>query len=108
MSLIQKLYDAEEKKDLKKYNEVLSEDYVWVQHSTGKHIPRDELSTWFMSNEAPKTDSQRIIYENNEIGVAHYFISFKDGSRQAVLVVYIIKDGKIIRSETGATNMPKK
>jgi len=42
-----------------------------------------------------------------EIGVAHYFISFKDGSRQAVLVVYIIKDGKIIRSETGTTNMPK-
>ena len=60
-----------------------------------------------MSDEAPKTDNQRIIYENDEIGVAHYFISFKDGSRQAVLVVYIIKDGKIIRSETGATNMPK-
>jgi len=60
-----------------------------------------------MSDEAPKTDNQRIIYENDEIGVAHYFISFKDGSRQAVLVVYIIKDGKIIRSETGAANMPK-
>ena len=30
MSLIQKLYDAEENKDLEKYNEVLSEDYVWV------------------------------------------------------------------------------
>ena len=107
MSLIQKLYDAQEKKDLEKINEVLSEDYVWVQHSTGKHIPRDELSEWFMSDEAPKTESQRIIYENDEIGVAHYFISFKDGSRQAVLVVYIIKDGKIIRSETGTTNMPK-
>ena len=26
MSLIQKLYDAEENKDLEKYNEVLSED----------------------------------------------------------------------------------
>ena len=107
MSLIQKLYDAEEKKDLAKYNEVLSEDYVWVQHSTGKHISREELSKWFMSGDAPKTENQRIIYENDEIGVAHYFISFKDGSRQAVLVVYIIKDGKIIRSETGATNMPK-
>ena len=56
MSLIQKLYDAEENKELEKYNEVLSEDYVWVQHSTGKHIPRDELSEWFMSDEAPKTD----------------------------------------------------
>ena len=31
--------------------------------------------------------------------------TFKDGSRQAVLVVYTIKDGKITRSETGATNL---
>ena len=43
MSLIQKLYDAEEKKDLKAYNEVLSEDYVWVKHSTGEHITREQL-----------------------------------------------------------------
>ena len=105
MSLIQKLYDAQENKDLEKINEVLSEDYVWVQHSTGKHIPREELNKFFMSDEAPKTESQRIIYENNEIGVAHFFVTFKDGSRQAVLAVYIIKEGKIIRSETGATNL---
>ena len=107
MSLIQKLYDAAENKDLEKYNEVLSEDYYWLQHSTGKHVPREELSKWFMSDDAPKSEKQRIIYENDEIGVAHFFVSFKDGSRQAVLAVYIIKDGKIIRSETGATNMPK-
>ena len=105
MSLIQKLYDAQENKDLEKYNEVLSEDYYWLQHSTGKHIPREELNKFFMSDEAPKTESQRIIYENDEIGVGHFFVSFKDGSRQAVLAVYIIKDGKIIRSETGATTL---
>ena len=107
MSVIQKLIDAQDNQDLKSYNEVLSEDYYWLQHSTGKHITREELSKWFMSDEAPKTESQRIIYENDEIGVAHFFVSFKDGSRQAVLAVYIIKDGKIIRSETGATNMLK-
>jgi hypothetical protein len=107
MSLVQKLTDAQEKQDLKAYNEVLSEVYYWVRHSTGEHIPRDELSKWLISDDATKAESSRIIYENDEIGVAHYFISFKDGSRQAVLVVYIIKDGKIIRSETGATNMPK-
>ena len=60
-----------------------------------------------MSDEVPKTDNQRIIYENDEIGVAYSFVTFKDGSRQTVMAVYIIKDGKIIRSETGATNMPK-
>jgi len=108
MPVIQKLIDAQDNQDLKAYNEVLSEDYYWLRHSTGEKVPRDELSKWLISPDAPKTESSRIIYENDEIGVAHYFISFKDGSRQAVLVVYIIKDGKIIRSETGATNMPKK
>ena len=105
MSLIQKLYDAEENKDLEKFNEVLSEDYVWIRHSTGERVHRNELSKWFMSEDAPKTERQRIIYENDEIGVAHSFVTFKNGSKQAVLVVYIIKDGKIIRSETGATNI---
>ena len=108
MSVIQKLFDAQNNQDIKAYNEVVSEDYVWVKHSTGEEIPRDELSKWLISPDAPKSENTRIIYENDEIGVAHYFISFKDGSRQAVLVVYIIKDGKIIRSETGATNITKK
>ena len=108
MSVIQKLFDAQDNQDLNAYNEVVSKDYVWLKHSTGEEIPRDELSKWLISSDAPKTENARIIYENNEIGVAHFFVSFKDGSRQAVLVVYIIKDGKIIRSETGATNMPKK
>ena len=108
MSVIQKLIDAQDNQDLKTYNEVVSEDYVWVKHSTGEEIPRDELSQWLISPDAPKSENARIIYENDEIGVAHYFVSFKDGSRQAVLVVYTIKDGKIIRSETGATNITKK
>ena len=58
-----------------------------------------------MSEDAPKPENSRIIYENNEIGVGHSFVTFKDSSRQAVLVVYTIKDGKITRSETGATNL---
>ena len=107
MSLIQKLIDAQDNQELKAYNEVLSEDYYWLRHSTGEKVPKDELSKWLISPDAPKTESSRIIYENDEIGVAHSFVTFKNGSRQAVLAVYIIKDGKIIRSETGATTMLK-
>ena len=107
MSVIQKLWDAEENRDLNKFNEVMHEDFVWVKHSTGEKIGRKILSTWFMSDDAPKSENNRIIYENDEIGVAHSFVTFKDGSRQAVIVVYTIKNGRIIRSETGATDMPK-
>ena len=107
MSVIQKLYDAQEKKDLEKINEILSEDYVWVQHSTGKHVPRDEVSKFIISDEGPKTEGQRIIYENDEIGVEHSFVTFKDGNTQAVMGVFKYQDGKIISFETGATNIPK-
>ena len=107
MSVIKKLWDAEENKDLAQFNEVMSEDFVWVKHSTGEEIGRDVLATWFMSDDAPTSENNRIIYENDEIGVAHSLVTFKDGSRQAVMVVYTIKNGKIIRSETGATDMSK-
>ena len=105
MSLIKKLYEAQENKDLEKYNEVVSENYYWVRHSTGENVPRAELSKWLLTDDAPRTERYRIIYENDEIGVAHFFISFEDGSRQAVMAVYIIEDGRIIRSETGATDI---
>ncbi len=49
----------------------------------------------------------RIIYENDEIGVEHSFVTFKDGNMQAVMGVFKYQDGKIISFETGATNMPK-
>ena len=44
MSVIQKLWDAEENKDLDKFNEVISEDFVWIKHSTGEQIFRQVLA----------------------------------------------------------------
>ena len=77
MSVVQNLIDAQDNQDLKAYNEVLSEDYYWLRHSTGEKVPRDELSKWLISPDAPKTESSRIIYENDEIGVAHYLFLLK-------------------------------
>ena len=107
MSVIKKLWDAEDNKDLTQFNEVMSEDFVWVKHSTGEEIGRDVLATWFMSEDAPTSENNRIIYENDEIGVEHSFVTFKDGNTQAVMGVFKYQNGKIISFETGATNMPK-
>ena len=49
----------------------------------------------------------RIVYENNEIGIEHSFVTFSDGNIQAVMAVFKFKNGQIISLETGATNMPK-
>ena len=59
-----------------------------------------------MSDSFTRTRS-RIIYENDEIGIEHSFVTFSDGNTQAVMAVFKFQDGKIISLETGATNMPK-
>ena len=52
-----------------------------------------------------KREKVRILYENEEIGVEHSFVSFNDGNKQAVLAFVTFKDGKIHTLETGATNL---
>ena len=54
-----------------------------------------------------KRDKIRVIFENDEIGVEHAFVSFNDGNTEAVMAVFKYQDGKIISLETGATKMPK-
>ena len=48
-----------------------------------------------------------MIYENDEIGVEHAFVTFHDGNTEAVMGVFKYKDGKVISFETGATPMSK-
>ena len=49
----------------------------------------------------------RCLYENDEILVAHSVTDVPDGTREAVLEFHNLKDGKIIRTETGATLLSK-
>jgi len=45
----------------------------------------------------------RCIYENEDVLVEHSVMDFPDGTTEAVMGVHTIKDGLIIRTETGAT-----
>ena len=84
----------------------MSENFVWIKNSTCEQIGREVLTNWFLNENVPKSEKNRIIYEDKEIGVSHIFVTPIDSSKQAVLVVYTIKDGRIIRSETTTTNIP--
>ena len=55
MSVIQNPWDSEENKDLNKFNQVMTEDFVWIKHSTVQQIRREVLAKWFMSEEIPKS-----------------------------------------------------
>ena len=65
-----------------------------------------DVIKWALSDDINR-DKVRIVYENDEIGVEHSFVTFSDGNIQAVMAVFKFKDGQIISLETGATNMPK-
>ena len=58
-----------------------------------------------MKNEnKPTSENNRILYENDEIGVAHSIVHFaNDSDSEAVMSFMRFKDGKIISMETGAT-----
>ena len=50
--------------------------------------------------------NRRLIYENDEIIVSHSILKFPNGTKDATLLVRLVKDGKIIGQEAAATPMP--
>ena len=106
MSILEKYNKVFLEKDEAGMNEVLHDDFKFTMHASGKVLSKSDVMGWAMSDDIAE-DKVRIIYENDEIGVRHSFVNFKDGNSQAVMAVYMFKDGKIISMESGATNMPK-
>ena len=56
-----------------------------------------------IANEKFVQESTRCVYENEDILVTHNFMSYPDATKEAVMGVLMLKDGKIIKMETGAT-----
>ena len=106
MSILAKYNKVFQEKDEAGMNEILHDDYKFTMHSSGKVLSKSDVIAWVMSDDINR-EKVRVIYENDEIGVEHSFVTFKDGNVQAVMAVLKYKDGKVIEFETGATNMPK-
>ena len=106
MSILEKYHKVFEEKDEAGMNEIIHDDFKFTMHASGNVLSKSDVITWAMSDDITE-DKSRIVYENDEIGVHHAFVTFKDGNTQAVMAVYKYKDGKIFSLETGATNMPK-
>ena len=106
MSILAKYNSAMDNKDEAAMNEVLHDDYAFLMHKSGNVLKKADVIKWAMSGDI-KRDKTRIIYENDEIGIEHAFVTFDDGNVEAVMAVYKYKNGKITSLETGATPMPK-
>jgi len=47
----------------------------------------------------------RCVYENDDILIQHNFMSYPDETREAVMLVAMLKAGNIVNFETGATSL---
>ena len=106
MSIIEKYSGAIKNKDKSTMNDLLHDDFKFTMHKSGNTLGKSDIIKWAMSGDI-KQDKSRVVYENDEVGVHHAFVTFDDGNVEAVMAVYRYKDGKIISLETGATPMPK-
>ena len=106
MSILDKYSAALKNKDEAVMNELLHDDFKFTMHKSGTVLTKSDVIKWAMSGDINQ-DKVRIVYENDEVGIHHAFVTFNDGNVEAVMAVYKYDNGKIVSLETGATPMPK-
>lgn len=106
MSLFDKISKATEDRNANGFAEMMADDFVFVRHQNGTEMNKAEtvamLDNMFSASSA-NMGQRRRIYENDDILVEHSINDYPDGTREAVIAVYMLEDGKVTRLETGAT-----
>ena len=106
MPIYNPLMTAVNAKDIDKVMALYADDYAFVRHQTNSTMSKVDMRAQFeymMASDKFKISAERCLYENEEVLVIHQFIDFPDGSREALLMMHTLRNGKIVRTETGAT-----
>ena len=107
MAFVENWLKAFNSRDRDALAELIDDNFVYVRHQSGKDIAKEEMvSIWSTDGPRPERRNFRIIYENDDVAVTHQFMDFPSGDTEAVMMVMLLKKGKLIRMETGATPMP--
>ena len=106
MSIIEKMTKVVNDGDTNQAKELIHDDYKFLMHSSGKTLNKQDVVNWVGMKDVKK-EKVRVLFENNEVGFEHAFVSYNDGNKEAVMSYYKYKDGKVVYQETGATKLPK-
>ena len=109
MSIFETQEAARENNDLEAYAATMHDDFEFIMHLDNSKMIKEqtmEMFSFMMNNADFVTHESRCLYENDDVMVTPAVMSFPDGTREAVLAYNQIKDGKVIRLETGATLLP--
>ena len=106
MSIIEKMSKIVNVGDTDGAEQLIHDDYQFLMHSSGNTLSKQDILKWLGMKDVKK-EKVRVLFENNEVGFEHAYVSYKDGNKEAVMTYYKYKDGKVVHMETGATKLPK-
>jgi len=94
--------------DVDRYIALMDEGFEYVRHKSRDTLGRDQMAdllrkVWGNGNRT--IEELRCLYENDDILVVHTRLAFASGSREGAMIVNLKKDGKIVRIESGVSDL---
>ena len=111
MSVYENMISSFDNCNIQSYLNLLHKDYVFIRHQSGQKLSKEDWTPTVtgmfnaMKESNLKFEKNRCLYENNEILVMHSIGNFPDGTKEAIMAVHSLLDGKIIKTESGATRI---
>ncbi len=104
MSIIEAYNEAWDNGDVETLAKIIHDDCVFNPHVGGITMGKSDILGFAGGEGTPQSENRRILFENDEVGVAHSIVHFaNDSDSEAVMAFMRFKDGQIISMETGAT-----
>ena len=104
VSIIAAYNEAWETANVEALGEIIHDEFVFNPHVGGYTMSKSDMMGFISGGSMPTSENNRILFENDEVGVAHSIVHFaNDSDSEAVMMFMRFKDGKIISMETGAT-----
>ena len=110
MGLFEKMEKAVQAGDVEAVAAFYHPDFQMTMHSSYTVVTKEqwkEGAAAVFGNDKFKREESRCIYENEDILASHAFMTFPNGSRDAVMWVATKKDGLFHKVETGSTPISK-
>ncbi len=94
--------------DVDRYVALMHETFEYVRHKSRDTLDRDQMAellrkVWGNGNRT--IEDLRCLYENDDILVVHTRLAFASGAREGAMIVNLKKDGKIVRIESGVSDL---
>ena len=106
MPLHKKLIQTIAVRDRDTYLDLLHEEFTITFRKSGNSFSQEEwtsLAAKMLANKKFIHEFSRSIYENDDMLIQHNVMSYPGNTREAVMLAAVLKIGKIIHMESGAT-----